>query len=106
MMRPVLGKAFEISGVNDDPEVPASSLTIYPNPLNGNKINFRCEGKFSLPTLTNEFTVEIHNLAGIELFSGPFSRTIDTGIISPGLYIISVRDKQGQIISVSKLIKN
>ncbi len=26
--------------------------------------------------------------------------------ISPGLYIISVKDEKGQIISVSKLIKN
>lgn len=105
MMRPVLGKAFQVSGI-DDPGYEASSIIPYPNPLNGNRINFRCTGKYENAAETDKFSVAIHSLPGEELFSGSFHQSIDLPRFSPGLYIISVRDEHGQIISVSKLIKN
>jgi hypothetical protein len=105
MMRPVLGKAFQVSGV-DDPGYEASSIIPYPNPLNGNRINFRCTGKYENAAETGKFSISIHNLPGEELFYGSFHQSIDIPRFSPGLYIISVRDEHGQIISVSKLIKN
>jgi hypothetical protein len=105
MMRPVLGKAFEVSGV-DDHRNEVASIIPYPNPLNGNRINFRCTGKYINSAETGNFSVSIFNLPGEELFSGPFRPSVEIPSLSPGLYIISVRDQLGQVISVSKLIKN
>ncbi|MCK9398492.1 MAG: T9SS type A sorting domain-containing protein [Bacteroidales bacterium] len=105
LMRPVLGKAFQVSGL-DEPTYDAGSIIPYPNPLNGSRINFRCTGKYENTTETGNFSVSIHSLPGEELFSGSFRQSIDIPRFSPGLYIISVRDENGQIISVSKLIKN
>lgn len=105
MIRPLLGKPFEISGV-DEHAAAAGSITPYPNPLNGNRISFRCTGKYENTFVTDRFRVSIHSLPGEELYSGDFRQSIDIGRVSPGLYIIAVKDDQGQIISVSKLIKN
>jgi hypothetical protein len=100
-----LGKQFEFAGV-DETGYSAGSIMAFPNPLNGNRINFRCSGKFDNTAITGNYSVFIFNLTGEELYSGSFRQSIDIPRISPGLYIISVRDENGQIISVSKLIKN
>jgi hypothetical protein len=105
LMRPVLGKQFEFAGI-DEPGFETGSIIAYPNPLNGNRISFRCSGKFENAAETGNFSISIHNLTGEELYSGSFHQSIDIPRLCPGLYIISVRDKNGQIISVSKLIKN
>jgi hypothetical protein len=104
-MRPLLGDAFQVSGLNEN-DNREGSITAYPNPLNGSRINFRCSGKYEDGSKTEGFFVTVHSLPGEELFSGEFRQSVDIGRISPGLYIISVKDKQGQIISVSKLVKN
>jgi hypothetical protein len=104
MMRPLLGKPVEFSGIKE-PVYNAGSISPYPNPLNSNRINFRCTGIYENTSTTGGFRVLVNNLLGEELYSGIFRRSIDIDI-SPGLYIISVKDEKGQIISVSKLIKN
>jgi len=105
MMRPLLGKAFQISGVEEPVNV-AGSITPYPNPLNGSQISFRCTGKYADIAITERYRVSVHSIHGEELFTGPYRQSIDIGRVSPGLYIISVKDEQGQMLSVSKLIKN
>jgi hypothetical protein len=105
LMRPVLGKQFEFAGI-EEPAPEAGSIIPYPNPANGNRISFKCSGKFENTAETGNSIVSIYNLTGEELFSGTFRQSIDIPRLSPGLYIISVRDENGQIISVSKLIKN
>jgi hypothetical protein len=105
MMRPVLGKQFEFAGI-EEPAPVAGSIIPYPNPINGNRIGFKCTGKYENSTETASFSVSIYNLTGVELFSGSFRPSVDIPLLSPGLYIISVRDQNRQIISVSKLIKN
>lgn len=105
MMRPMLGKAFDYSGIDEVP-VAAGTITPYPNPLNGNLIRFKCTGIFEDPSLTNDLRISIFNLPGEEIYSGAFSNQVDPGKLSPGLYILSVRDASGQIVSISKLIKN
>jgi hypothetical protein len=105
MMRPVLGKQFEFAGI-EEPAPVAGSITPYPNPINGNRIGFKCTGKYENSAETAGFSVSIYNLTGVELFSGSFRPSVDIPLLSPGLYIISVRDQNRQIISVSKLIKN
>jgi hypothetical protein len=105
LMRPVMGKQFEFAGINEN-GTEAGSIVPYPNPLNGNQISFKCTGRFEKIAETGNSSVSIHNLTGEELFSGSFRQSIDIPRLSPGLYIISVRDENGQIISVSKLIKN
>ncbi len=105
LMRPLLGDAFQVSDVNEY-DSGDGSITPYPNPLNGSRINFRCSGKYEDGSKTDGFRVTVHSLPGEELFSGEFRQSVEIGRISPGLYIVSVKDEQGQIISVSKLIKN
>jgi hypothetical protein len=105
LMRPVLGEQFEFAGV-DEPGFNAGSIIPYPNPLNGNRIHFKCSGKYENTIETGNFSISIHSLPGEQLFFGSFCQSIDIPRLSPGLYIISVKDEQGQIISVSKLIKN
>jgi hypothetical protein len=105
LMRPLLGKPFQISGIDEKQEI-SSALTPYPNPLNGNMISFRCTGKYADPAITGNFIIQVYNLTGVELFSGEFHQHTELGNISPGLYFITVKDERGQIISISKLIKN
>ena len=105
MMRPLLGKAFEISAVDDQP-AEKNTLTPYPNPLKSNTLHFQCEGKYADAFITRNFRTEIHSLTGSTVFSAPFKQTIEIGPLSPGLYIIIIKNEEGQIISVSKLIKN
>lgn len=105
MMRPVLGKKFSPTGIDDAIET-AGSITPYPNPLNSNRISFKCTGAYENPTLTFPYRVSIHSLLGEEIYSGDFEQTINIGNISPGLYILIVKNDQGDLISVSKLIKN
>jgi hypothetical protein len=105
LMRPMLGDPFQVSDV-EEYGYEKGLITPYPNPLNGNRINFRCMGRYEDVLSTAGFSFAIHNLQGEELYSGAFRHTADIGPVSPGLYIITVRDGQGQIITVSKLIKN
>jgi hypothetical protein len=105
MMRPMLGKPFDFSSVDELQET-AGSITPYPNPLTGNLIRFRCTGIYEDQALTGKYSISIMNLPGEEIFTGAFTHQVDPGRLSPGLYIIAVKDESGQIISVSKLIKN
>jgi hypothetical protein len=105
LMRPMLGKAFELSGVGDNEDVD-SKIIPYPNPINGSTLHFSCTGRFADPSFTRGYQVSIYSLPGVEVFSGELHNQVGIGNISPGLYIVTVRDRSGQVISVSKLIKN
>jgi hypothetical protein len=105
MMRPLLGKAFEMSGVGE-PEAPEALIVPYPNPLHGRWINFRCSGKYADESKTHDLIVSIYSIHGFKLSEDPFRQSLDAGHLAPGLYIIRITDRTGQIISVSKLIKN
>jgi hypothetical protein len=105
MMRPMLGKAFSPSGTGES-EIAAGTITPFPNPLHGSRISFRCTGVFEDAYLTDQFIISIHSILGKEIFSGKFSQTIDIGPVSPGLYILSVMNKEGEMITISKLVKN
>ena len=105
MMRPLLGKAFSPSGVGDNPS-DAGSIIPYPNPLNGNQVGFKCTGIYENSSVTDHFIVSMHNLLGNEVFSGSFRSSLNIGAVSPGLYLLTIKNEDGKIISVSKLIKN
>lgn len=105
LMRPMLGKPFDFSGIGEDKQA-EGSIKPYPNPLQGSRLQFTCSGIYTDPSSTAGYTVSLQSISGIELFSGPFRPSVETGKISPGIYILTVKDKEGQIISVSKLIKN
>jgi hypothetical protein len=48
----------------------------------------------------------VHNILGNEVFSGRFRPTLNIGTVSPGLYLLAIKNEKGELISVSKLIKN
>jgi hypothetical protein len=82
------------------------SVVPFPNPLNGSKLMFRCSGKYENSLINDHFTISVRSILGETVFSGEFRASIDIGRISPGLYILTIANEQGEIISVSKLIKN
>jgi hypothetical protein len=105
MMRPVLGKQFDMSDVEEHAKE-NGTITPYPNPLQGSRLRFNCTGIYSNSSATGDLTVTIHNLLGAAVYSGPFHPSLDIGEISPGIYILSIRNRQGEKVSVSKLVKN
>jgi len=84
----------------------AGSIVPYPNPLNGRQVNFRCTGIYESSAITNHCNVFLHNILGNEVFSGSFRPSINIGPVSPGLYLLTIKNDKGELISVSKLIKN
>ncbi|NTV83109.1 MAG: T9SS type A sorting domain-containing protein [Bacteroidales bacterium] len=105
MMRPVLGKKFSLTGLEENPES-AGAIVPYPNPLNGNRIMFKCTGIYENKALTNGFRVSINSILGAEVFSGAFLESLEIGQLSPGLYILCIKNDKGERISSSKLIIN
>jgi hypothetical protein len=105
MMRPMLGKKFEISGI-DEPQVAKGTITPYPNPLNGNRISFRATGIYENSSLTEHYKVTIHNILGEEIYSGAYQPSIDIGYIRQGLYVVAIYSGSGEMVAVNKLIKN
>lgn len=105
MMRPVLGKPFEVSGIDEKASDPGS-ITLYPNPVKDNRISFKCEGKYKDLAASKDFILSIHSLLGQELLSCPFRPSVETGDLKPGLYIVTIKDEKGQVISASRLVKN
>jgi hypothetical protein len=105
LMRPLLGKAFTLSGTGEQ-VLETGNISPYPNPLNSDLIRFRCTGIYENPEKTRNLTVTILNLPGMEIFSGNFASQINPGKLTPGLYLVAIKDENGQILSVSKLIRN
>ncbi|MDO9512512.1 MAG: T9SS type A sorting domain-containing protein [Bacteroidales bacterium] len=83
MIRPVLGKAVL-------PQIPVIkknlSLSVYPNPLNGNQLNIK------LPDNASPIGMEVRifDLAGRLMYSGPFETIISLPDLKQGLYFIRV----------------
>jgi hypothetical protein len=105
MIRPLLGKPFQISGV-ENPEAGINSIVPYPNPVKGDRISFRCSGEYANLADDSGFTVTIRSLTGIGVYTGALGKSIEIGNLSAGLYIVTVQDGDGKLVSVSKLIKN
>lgn len=103
MMRPILGKPFDLSSVPDNKTF-ENRITVYPNPLNGTRISFK--GDRILTEDYHGLSISVINSLGTEIVRMPFSNPADTGPLSPGLYLIAIKDENGRIVSVSRLIKN
>ncbi|MBP6871356.1 MAG: T9SS type A sorting domain-containing protein [Bacteroidales bacterium] len=103
MMRPILGKPFDISSVPDERTV-ANRITVYPNPLNGTRISFK--GDRILLEDYHGLSISVINSMGAEILRMPFSNPTDIGPLSPGLYLIAIKDANGRMVAVTRLIKN
>jgi hypothetical protein len=90
MMRPVLGKPLVHS-----PEAPVSKSTedidLYPNPVKDGILNIRLPDKISNPNLYEQFTLELFNLMGQQIYKGAFSPTMDTSGLQEGMYVVIVK---------------
>lgn len=104
MMRPMLGKAFEMSDIGEDREL-AGSIIPYPNPLRGDRISFRVSGIYEATAATSRLEVSVFSMLGERVFEGAFRQNLEVGHLSPGLYIVRITDPAGQTISSSKLIR-
>ena len=71
MMRPLLGKQFEMMGTEEH-EMNAGTIVPYPNPLNGRNISFKCTGKYEDTYNTSGLIVTIFNLLGEKVMESGF----------------------------------
>lgn len=81
------------------------NFAIYPNPGNG-IINFNLE------TLNEneEFSLEVINITGRQVKSFEMknqkNNVVDISSVAQGIYLLQIKNKQGQLVGISKLIKN
>lgn len=75
-----------------------STISFYPNPINGNSINI---------TADHEIEIQIYDINGIEKFSKIIfpNSLIDISNFVPGIYILKYSDNSGQV-KTEKLIKH
>lgn len=105
MMRPMLGKPFELLGTGEHAKVEEGTIIPFPNPLNGSSIGFKCTGKYQENRATENLTVTIYSMLGQRLYDGRFEPVIQPGLLAPGLYIVRIADLSGNIVSNTKLLK-
>jgi hypothetical protein len=105
MMRPMLGKSFELLGTEEHSKVEEGTIIPFPNPLGGSTIGFKCTGKYQDSRATENLTVTIYSMLGQRLYDGRFEPAIQPGQLAPGLYIVRIADFSGNIVSNTKLLK-
>ncbi len=103
MMRPILGNdSYAHVSINEfqEKEEAIVSLKIYPNPNNGNNINFELSGIDN----TNGLNIRIYNMQGQEVYNGRYKSKIQLENINTGIYLVRIADINGTISINKKLI--
>jgi len=98
MMRPVFGKPYDASGVEEG--VDNSMINVYPNPAN-NQITIG--GLFT----NMRYTASIVDLSGRTVMTNAVStngNTLDVSGLSAGVYMLNVTDESGALVGLQKVI--
>jgi hypothetical protein len=99
MIRPVVGNALTITGVDDIPATKPEKISIWPNPASDNITIDASE-----QILDGRATITIIDLQGRELQKSILTRNINISSLPPGAYIILTR-QGSRTIGYSRLIK-
>jgi hypothetical protein len=102
-MRPLLGKKFDLTGI-DDVQEETGSIIPYPNPLSGDLLSFQVTGKYRQSD-PGSLKLSIYNMLGSRVYESTFSPSVNIGNLTPGIYIIRITEASGNIVSVAKLVK-
>ncbi|MFT4594622.1 MAG: hypothetical protein ACI85G_000536 [Psychroserpens sp.] len=99
MIRPVFGQPFDwVSGVDENK---IQSLSVYPNPANGNlRIQEKYSGQFS------NSQISIFDLTGREVFSQTgYSKALDVSQLIAGIYLLQVQIESGEKLTERVVIQ-
>ena len=102
MIRPLIGKPLPV-GIPTRHSEP-HRLLIYPNPCNTGKVTIIHDEIKDQLTHSGQLRLVIRNIFGQEVISAIYDKTIDVSRLSPGLYIIEVKNKDSGKQYTGKLI--
>jgi hypothetical protein len=104
MMRPVLGKEFDPTGI-EDKNIPDSQLLVYPNPNRNGTLNIKITG-LKNQQIYYAGEIMIYNVYGQILKELPYNNQINIGDLADGMYLIRFQDKQsGQTLIGKFMVK-
>lgn len=103
MIRPLLwpNEHYNLIPVETIEGEEEQSLSVFPNPTEG-ILNLALENE----TNTVDYTIQIHNTLGQQIYVGSFSRQLDLRNQNKGLYVLTLIDGQGKQIAQHKIIKH
>lgn len=98
MMRPVFGELYDASGIHES--TAANHFSLYPNPTNS---------MVTIAGLTDEqknCSVSVMDISGREVIAQQLNAdgTMDVSSLSPGVYIVQLRNKQGEAFGTQRLV--
>jgi hypothetical protein len=90
LIRPVVGKPL-----SDDQEIPPvtkrTEIDIYPNPVKSGEITIGLPTDISDPDISRMVVMELYNIMGQVVYSGPYIEQLDISDFKDGLYILILR---------------
>ena len=104
LMRPLLGKKFNFSGVNGL-ELAKAAFYIYPNPVKGNDIFIRHQGQGVYDFQPEDYTIKLFSMLGNIIYEGNYQEVLHSVLPTSGVYMIQVMDKYNRPVFNSKIIK-
>ncbi len=103
MLRPLVGKPVPLGIPPPETESVSGKLILYPNPAPSGTIHLSVPGLNNAATCHN-WEVLVNNLTGSQVLSSPFQNTLDVSNLAPGLYILTVRERDGKGYYTGKLV--
>jgi hypothetical protein len=104
MMRPVVGKSLKDEEPDNPPSENSPEIEIHPNPVKSGAITILLPLELSDPDLSAQISMDIFNLMGQKVFSGPYTDTLDITNLRDGLYILTVRGNTPNQFYTGKLM--
>jgi len=75
-----------------------NQINLYPNPTK-TQLNIEVFGN------THDTQIKLTSLSGEEVFTVPFSKTIDVSNVEQGMYLLTLIDKNGNVLNTEKFVK-
>lgn len=96
LMRPVFSTGMDYTLSTEDLPVNDENISIYPNPA---------QTSVNIGGVSQSFTVSIYDMSGRRVTFVENEHTIDVMHLEQGIYIVDIRDEQGNPIHSTKLVK-
>ena len=96
MIRPVFSTNLDYTLSEEELNLDTKEIILYPNPAQ-NLVN--------IDGLDGFFTVAIYDLSGRRVTFAENEHTIDVNHLDPGLYLVDIRDEDGNSLYAKKLVK-
>lgn len=104
LMRPLLGKEFQLSGIKEHGAADFPVTSVYPNPLNGNEMHFNFLPGSKDRDLSR-YVVHISDMLGNTILTSELHPVISLPGIPAGIYLVTVSDDRMASRRSFKIIK-